>query len=122
MNPTNLNSLKTQKNVKTIRPESGNIDIIKKQILDNVFKEINPPPYNQNNKALAKIESLKETLASKTFNQINNSELKTQKRKLKGLEILALRNAIEKHATKKGNSDIKYKLAKLGLLNALSKF
>jgi hypothetical protein len=61
-------------------------------------------------------------LASKSFNQINNAELKKQRRKLKGSEILALRSAIEKHPHIIGENDIKYKIAKLGLLDALSKF
>jgi citrate lyase gamma subunit len=109
------------------------VDLIKKSIVDRAFEELNktainnlkPYKYNNNNIRANKIECLKNILSAKN-NAINNTVIKTQKRKLTGKAIVELRKHIEteskNNTTNTNITQVDYTKAKLGVLAALSKF
>jgi hypothetical protein len=106
--------------------DDNSVNDIKKQIVNNVFEKVVKQPYNNNVNKDTKIACLKKMLSAKNTSKLNN---RTKKLNLKGMEKIALRKAIEEHSLKKdehslikGENNIKYKLAKLGVLDTLSEF
>jgi hypothetical protein len=114
-------SKKANSYVNTVCPvsdDSNSVNDIKMQIVKNAFEK-STQPYRNNANQANKISCLKKMLSAKNTSKLNS---RTKKLNLKGMEKIALREAIEEHASIKGANNIKYKLAKLGVLDALSKF